>query len=228
MRRRRGGLDRAGVRAGARRRPGARPTAASSCSTGRSAQLSGSSWPSSSSRCCSRRATTSTALERLKQKPSTRILDDRERRRSNPGERDYKRVLGGLLVQERDWDVDDREGMQVVCGRPDEMAWGDLLFAWRDLQARRVERDRARTRPADDRDRRGPDEPGRRGADRAREGARARSRPGRGGARLGRVLPVRRRPAARARRGRDRRHPAGRLEAATRRWSRPSSAPARR
>jgi phosphoribosylaminoimidazolecarboxamide formyltransferase / IMP cyclohydrolase len=40
-------------------------------------------------------------------------------------------VLGGLLVQERDWDVDDREGMQVVCGEPDELAWGDLLFAWR-------------------------------------------------------------------------------------------------
>ncbi len=41
-------------------------------------------------------------------------------------------MLGGLLVQERDWDVDDREGMQVVCGSPpDEMTWGDLLFAWR-------------------------------------------------------------------------------------------------
>jgi phosphoribosylaminoimidazolecarboxamide formyltransferase/IMP cyclohydrolase len=72
-----------------------------------------------------------TALERLKEKPATRILEDRERRLSNPGERDYKRVLGGLLVQERDWDIDDREGMQVVCGAPSEMAWGDLLFAWR-------------------------------------------------------------------------------------------------
>jgi phosphoribosylaminoimidazolecarboxamide formyltransferase/IMP cyclohydrolase len=71
------------------------------------------------------------ALERLREKPSTRILDDRERRLSNPGERDYRRVLGGLLVQERDWDVDDREGMEVVCGSPDELVWGDLLFAWR-------------------------------------------------------------------------------------------------
>jgi phosphoribosylaminoimidazolecarboxamide formyltransferase/IMP cyclohydrolase len=71
------------------------------------------------------------ALELLKQKPTTRILEDRERRLSNPGERDYKRVLGGLLVQERDWDIDDREGMTVVCGSPSEMAWGDLLFAWR-------------------------------------------------------------------------------------------------
>ena len=71
------------------------------------------------------------ALELLKEKPATRILEDRERRLSNPGERDYKRVLGGLLVQERDWDIDDREGMTVVCGSPSEMAWGDLLFAWR-------------------------------------------------------------------------------------------------
>jgi phosphoribosylaminoimidazolecarboxamide formyltransferase / IMP cyclohydrolase len=71
------------------------------------------------------------ALDRLKEKPATRILDDRERRLSNPGERDYRRVLGGLLVQERDSDIDDREGMEVVCGSPSEMAWGDLLFAWR-------------------------------------------------------------------------------------------------
>ena len=71
------------------------------------------------------------ALARLRDKPSVRILEDRERRLSNPGERDYRRVLGGLLVQERDADVDDREGMEVVCGSPSEMAWGDLLFAWR-------------------------------------------------------------------------------------------------
>ena len=71
------------------------------------------------------------ALSRLTEKPAVRILEDHERRLSNPGERDYRRVLGGLLVQERDWDVDDREGMEVVCGAPSEMAWGDLLFAWR-------------------------------------------------------------------------------------------------
>ena len=71
------------------------------------------------------------ALERLQEKPATRILEDRERRLTNPGERDYKRVLGGLLVQERDADIEDREGMEVVSGAPTEMAWGDLLFAWR-------------------------------------------------------------------------------------------------
>jgi phosphoribosylaminoimidazolecarboxamide formyltransferase / IMP cyclohydrolase len=71
------------------------------------------------------------ALARLREKPPVRILEERERRLSNPGERDYRRVLGGLLVQERDSDVDDREGMKVVCGSPSEMAWGDMLFAWR-------------------------------------------------------------------------------------------------
>ena len=62
---------------------------------------------------------------------------------------------------------------------PTEGGWGDLLFAWRVVQARRLERDRAREGPADDRDRRRPDEPRRRGADRAREGAGARPRPAR-------------------------------------------------
>ena len=71
------------------------------------------------------------ALETLRQKPATRILVDRERRRGAPGERDYKRVLGGLLVQDRDWDIEDRTGMEVVCGAVSEALWGDLLFAWR-------------------------------------------------------------------------------------------------
>ena len=71
------------------------------------------------------------ALEALQRKEAIRILRDRERRGLTAGERDLKRVLGGLLVQDRDWDVDDREGMQVVCGDPDEELWGDLIFAWR-------------------------------------------------------------------------------------------------
>src|SRR5439155_20541700 len=70
------------------------------------------------------------AFETLAQKPTTRILLDRERRRGAAGERDFKRVLGGLLVQDRDWDVEDRAGMEVVCGSASETLWGDLLFAW--------------------------------------------------------------------------------------------------
>jgi phosphoribosylaminoimidazolecarboxamide formyltransferase / IMP cyclohydrolase len=71
------------------------------------------------------------ALEALVQKPGTRILNDLERRSAEAAERDYKRVLGGLLVQDRDWDIADREGMNVVAGAPGESQWGDLLFAWR-------------------------------------------------------------------------------------------------
>jgi phosphoribosylaminoimidazolecarboxamide formyltransferase/IMP cyclohydrolase len=71
------------------------------------------------------------ALEALQRKEAIRILRDRERRGFARGERDLKRVLGGLLVQDRDWDVDDREGMEVACGDPSEEMWGDLVFAWR-------------------------------------------------------------------------------------------------
>jgi phosphoribosylaminoimidazolecarboxamide formyltransferase/IMP cyclohydrolase len=71
------------------------------------------------------------ALESLQRKEAIRILHDRERRGFTRGERDFKRVLGGVLAQDRDWDVDDRETMQVACGEPDEACWGDLVFAWR-------------------------------------------------------------------------------------------------
>jgi phosphoribosylaminoimidazolecarboxamide formyltransferase/IMP cyclohydrolase len=75
---------------------------------------------------------TADAVELVTQKPATRILEDRERRRASLGERHYRRVLGGFLVQDDDADVDDRERMEVVAGQaPDEAGWGDLLFAWR-------------------------------------------------------------------------------------------------
>ncbi len=71
------------------------------------------------------------ALDALQRKQAIRILRDKERRGFARGERDFKRVLGGLLVQDRDWDIEDREGMEVACGEPSEEMWGDLLFAWR-------------------------------------------------------------------------------------------------
>jgi phosphoribosylaminoimidazolecarboxamide formyltransferase / IMP cyclohydrolase len=75
---------------------------------------------------------TADAVEIVTQKPATRILEDRERRRASLGERHYRRVLGGFLVQDEDADVDDRERMEVVAGQaPEEAGWGDLLFAWR-------------------------------------------------------------------------------------------------
>ena len=75
---------------------------------------------------------TDEALEVLAAKPKMRILEDNERRRPNIGERDLKRVTGGLLVQDRDIDLEDRSAMQVVTERkPTEAEWGEMLFAWK-------------------------------------------------------------------------------------------------
>ena len=70
------------------------------------------------------------ALEELQQKQNVRILADRERRRDVDA-RHYKRVLGGLLVQDPDTDIEDREGWETVAGAPSEQQLGDLVFAWR-------------------------------------------------------------------------------------------------
>jgi phosphoribosylaminoimidazolecarboxamide formyltransferase/IMP cyclohydrolase len=73
---------------------------------------------------------TKESLEMLRERKNTRILVDHERRRDTDL-RHYKRVLGGILVQDPDSDIEDREGWQVACGSPDERQWGDLVFAWR-------------------------------------------------------------------------------------------------
>ena len=71
------------------------------------------------------------AMEALSRKTGLRVLHDTERRAPVEAEHDYRRVFGGLLVQERDWEVAGRAGMKVVCGSvPDEL-WTDVLFAWR-------------------------------------------------------------------------------------------------
>jgi phosphoribosylaminoimidazolecarboxamide formyltransferase/IMP cyclohydrolase len=71
------------------------------------------------------------ALEALARKPALRILQDAERRADTPGERDFKRVVGGLLVQDRDVDTQGRDAMEVATGDVSDEAWADLLFAWR-------------------------------------------------------------------------------------------------
>jgi len=71
------------------------------------------------------------ALEVLQQKEAIRILREDERRGPDPLERDSKRVLGGLLIQDRDGDPEPRETMEVVTSAaPSEEQWRDLLFAW--------------------------------------------------------------------------------------------------
>jgi phosphoribosylaminoimidazolecarboxamide formyltransferase/IMP cyclohydrolase len=70
------------------------------------------------------------ALALLVQKENVRILNDLERRAFVPREQDLKRVLGGVLVQDRDAEPDRRETMDVACGKPSDAQWQDLLFAW--------------------------------------------------------------------------------------------------
>jgi phosphoribosylaminoimidazolecarboxamide formyltransferase / IMP cyclohydrolase len=72
------------------------------------------------------------ALDVLMQKPNVRILHNQERRRATINEHDYKRVRGGLLVQDRDTGLELREDMSVATERkPTEKEWGELLFAMR-------------------------------------------------------------------------------------------------
>ncbi|MHB1568507.1 MAG: bifunctional phosphoribosylaminoimidazolecarboxamide formyltransferase/IMP cyclohydrolase [Solirubrobacteraceae bacterium] len=72
------------------------------------------------------------ALEILSAKPNTRILDDRERRTPNMIEPHVRQVVGGLLVQDRDYDLEERGEMQVVSERrPTEAEWQQLSFAWK-------------------------------------------------------------------------------------------------
>jgi phosphoribosylaminoimidazolecarboxamide formyltransferase / IMP cyclohydrolase len=71
------------------------------------------------------------ALDALRRRQNARILVDHERRRANVQTRGLKRVIGGLLVQEADAEIEERDAWQAVCGEPDERLWGDLVFAWR-------------------------------------------------------------------------------------------------
>jgi phosphoribosylaminoimidazolecarboxamide formyltransferase/IMP cyclohydrolase len=72
------------------------------------------------------------ALEILTRKPNVRILDDRERRRPIGVQVDIRQVDGGVLVQDHDGDIDERDSMEVVSATaPDDHQWEDLLFAWR-------------------------------------------------------------------------------------------------
>ena len=150
------------------------------------------------------------ALEVLKRKPDVRILETRERRQANPGEFDYKRVLGGVLVQDKDSVLEERDAMRVVTKRhPTEQEWGDLLFAFRHREARQVERDRDGQGSGHHRYRRRADEPRRLDAPRHREGA---ARPQGRRSRLRRVLPLPRRRRAGHRGRHHGLHAAGRLQ----------------
>jgi phosphoribosylaminoimidazolecarboxamide formyltransferase / IMP cyclohydrolase len=73
------------------------------------------------------------ALEVLSSKPNMRVLDNREQHVSTgPPEASLRQVAGGMLVQDPDSGLEDRQEMQVVSQRrPTEAEWTEALFAWR-------------------------------------------------------------------------------------------------
>jgi phosphoribosylaminoimidazolecarboxamide formyltransferase / IMP cyclohydrolase len=74
---------------------------------------------------------TEEAMEILTVKKDIRILTG-QINRDTCGSLDMKRVYNGMLVQDWDCEVDQRDNMEVVTTRhPSEEEWGDLLFAWR-------------------------------------------------------------------------------------------------
>jgi phosphoribosylaminoimidazolecarboxamide formyltransferase / IMP cyclohydrolase len=72
------------------------------------------------------------ALQTLASKPNLRILLDEEGTPLHLAEPDLKQVVGGMLVQDRDLDTQERAEMTVATARePTDAEWSDLLFAWR-------------------------------------------------------------------------------------------------
>jgi phosphoribosylaminoimidazolecarboxamide formyltransferase / IMP cyclohydrolase len=72
------------------------------------------------------------ALEVLQTKPRMRILEDRERRTPDFVEPALRQVVGGLLVEDRDLDLEERSEMQVVSERrPTETEWSELGLLWK-------------------------------------------------------------------------------------------------
>ena len=72
------------------------------------------------------------ALDILAEKSSIRVLACGEWRDSQPGGFEYKRIHGGLLVQERDQGAVARNELKIVSRRkPGDRELIDLLFAWK-------------------------------------------------------------------------------------------------
>ena len=183
--------------------------------------------PASSARSSSPRSFTDEALELLERKPNMRILEDNERRRFDIAERDLKRVMGGLLVQDRDIDLEDRTAMEVVTERkPSEAEWGEMLFGWKVCKHVRSNAIVLVARARVGRHRRGPDEPRRLRPARDREGARRRGVDLPGAALASDAFfPFADGPQLRRRGGRHVDHPARRIQARPRRSSRPPTPP---
>lgn len=72
------------------------------------------------------------AVEILGRKKNLRVLEGRAVWHDGTNNLDYKRVRGGVLVQDRPPSIIDTDGWTVVTKRqPTEAEYKDLLFAWR-------------------------------------------------------------------------------------------------
>lgn len=72
------------------------------------------------------------AVEALTRKKDIRLLYMGEKRASLSKAKDFRRVEGGLLLQDLDRSQETRSEMKVVSERhPTEKEWEDLLFAWK-------------------------------------------------------------------------------------------------
>ena len=72
------------------------------------------------------------ALSILAAKPNVRVLDCGPLTADQPPSLDYRRVTGGLLLQDRDSGVITAEALQLVSRRaPTAAEKADLLFAWK-------------------------------------------------------------------------------------------------
>ncbi len=154
------------------------------------------------------------ALEALQVKKNVRLLELGDWPAASR-EVESKPVIGGQLVQTHDVVSETREQMRAMSARqPSEQEWRDMLFAW--VVCRHVRSNAIVLAAGGATIGIGAGQMSRVDAVRiAIEKARA-FRPDQlagCGARLRRLLPLRRRPAARARRRRQRDHPAGRLGA---------------
>ena len=85
------------------------------------------------------------ALEVLRAKPNMRIIEDSERRKGTPGERDLRKVMGGVMLQDRDSDFQERARHGGRDGaQADRGGVGRAAVRLEGRPARALERDRAR------------------------------------------------------------------------------------
>lgn len=72
------------------------------------------------------------AVKVLSNKPNIRLMEVGKEAEQRAPMKEMRRVDGGILYQDMDRFIEERDQMQVVTdSRPTEEMWGDLLFGWK-------------------------------------------------------------------------------------------------